>query len=116
MSLSQLIEDHADSLVFRTDRFSESVYRSVSGRRQKELVTCNVTWDKPQAQGNLGQVSFTETGTLTVAPGDWSTNDTWFIGERSYRVTSVSVAQHGTQEITIVRKASSDRTTALGIL
>lgn len=104
------------SVFLNADDFAEAIYRKPNDKRQKEAVTCLVTWDAPQVQGDLGQFSFTETGTLTVAPGDWSTNDTWFIGERSYRVTSVSVAQYGTQEITIVRKASSDRTTALGIL
>lgn len=114
-TLSDMMGSDVSSVFLNTDDFAESIYRKAAGRRQQDSVTCLVTWDKPQTQGDLGQFSFVETGTLTVAPGDWAATDTWFIGDRTYRVTSVSAPQYGTQEITITRKATSDRTTALGI-
>jgi hypothetical protein len=116
MSLSQLVEDHADTLVFRTDRFADSVTQKRKGQRTPATVPVIKVWDIPDPR-NTETRDAKLRGTLHIADSVVvSMSDLWTIGGVVYATIGLGDPEHGTREVRIERRQGDIRRGSLGVI
>jgi hypothetical protein len=116
MSLSLLVDQHADSLVFRTDRFAKTVTHVREGHRVKPSVTVLTAWDAPD-QRSTGTRDAKLRGSLHVADSvTVAMSDKWQIDGRTYCTIGIGDPAHGMREVRVEHRQGDIRRDSLGVI